>query len=134
MDEAGGGFRTLTAPRDAGLMPPASWAGLRDGGQLGPSLSLSGCISLSASTGKKISLRSCEFLAQAGWEAARQVWGDKAFGMRLLQGLRSCPGGEGSEVSRGYGTTKKRLRFLSAFGLLANRDAELTDLQSTVHT
>lgn len=42
-----------------------------EGQWVGPSFSLSGCICLSGSTGKKISVQSCEFLLQAGWEAAR---------------------------------------------------------------
>lgn len=59
---AGGGFR------GPDLAPPAGWARLREGGQVVLSLSPSGCISLSGSTGKKISVQSYEFLPQAGWE------------------------------------------------------------------
>lgn len=70
MGEAGDGFRGLTALKEADLVPHASRTRPRAGGQVGPSLGLSGCISLSGSIGKKISVRSCEFLLQAGWEAA----------------------------------------------------------------
>lgn len=54
------------ALKEADLVPHASRTRLKDGGQVGPSLCLPVCISLSGSIGKKISVRSCEFLPQAG--------------------------------------------------------------------
>lgn len=48
---------------------PASWTRLRAEGR-GSFLQFLSCFSLSESTGKKISVQFCEFLLQAGWEAA----------------------------------------------------------------
>lgn len=54
------------ALNEAHLVSHASQTRLKEGGQVEPSLSVSGCISLSGNTGKKISVQSCEFLPQAG--------------------------------------------------------------------
>lgn len=59
----------LCQPRERSPGTPASWARLRAVGR-GSFLQSLSCISLSGSTGKKISVQFCEFLLQVGWKAA----------------------------------------------------------------
>lgn len=58
-------FQDSDSPEESRPGAPTSWTRLKDRGSWVPP-PVSGCISLSGSTGKKISVRSCGSLLQAG--------------------------------------------------------------------